>query len=153
MLAQLSVRLIRPFRGPIAFTPRGCQRGPGENPMHNVRRRGTGRALSERPRRRSRNPCRRELGQAVAERLVLAKSGHENVSAVMTFREPVEFDDPRAVRKLVQLSSKRLALLSDSAACYGLGSIQETYDPRNEDLFEIRSSVTTAGDCLTRAAF
>jgi hypothetical protein len=76
-------------------------------------------------------------GEVGSGRLVLARRGHENLAATISLREAVNLDDHRAVRKLLQLSSGNLPLLSDTAACYGLGTVSPQYDPEREDLFVV----------------
>jgi DNA integrity scanning protein DisA with diadenylate cyclase activity len=47
-------------------------------------------------------------------------------------------NDYRAVRKVLQMSSSDIKLLSDSGYIFGLGKIIGTYDEKLEDLFFIR---------------
>jgi len=74
-------------------------------------------------------------GEASSGRLVLASQGHGNLAVKIAFREAVDLNDHRAVRKLLQLSSDNLLLLSDTGVCYGLGTVSPPYHPQREDLF------------------
>ena len=78
-----------------------------------------------------------EGDESVGEMLI-AKKGHSNVQVVLSLTQPVSMRNHRAVRKLIEVSSSELSLLSDSGYVYGLGQSVGYYDRRNEDLFLIR---------------
>ena len=78
-----------------------------------------------------------EGDESVGEMLI-AKKGHSNVQVVLSLTHPVSMRNHRAVRKLLEVSSSELSLLSDSGYVYGLGKSVDNYDRRNEDLFLIR---------------
>jgi DNA integrity scanning protein DisA with diadenylate cyclase activity len=71
-------------------------------------------------------------------RILMARRGHPNIEVTLALSYPVRMRDYRAVRKLLEMSSNEISLLSDSACIYGLGKITDLYDQRAEDLFSIR---------------
>jgi hypothetical protein len=68
-------------------------------------------------------------------RLILAKTGHENVSESLSFRNPPRLRNYRAVRKLLQLATEEEGLICNSVHILGIGAIRGDYDASNEDLF------------------
>jgi DisA bacterial checkpoint controller nucleotide-binding len=73
-------------------------------------------------------------------RLVIAKRGHHDVEVDLLLARPVLFHDYGAVRKLLQMASGDLSLLSDSYEIYGLGTVRGSYKPVREDLFVVNFS-------------
>jgi DNA integrity scanning protein DisA with diadenylate cyclase activity len=67
--------------------------------------------------------------------------------------------DYRAVRKLLEMSSEEMCLLSDSGYVYGLGQLRGLYDQRAEDLFLINFTkhytweLVHAGHTLMRVVY
>lgn len=70
--------------------------------------------------------------------ILIARKGHPNVEIILSLARPVRMQNPRAVRKLLEISSDDLNLLSDSGSVYGLGRTFGPYDQKAEDLFLIR---------------
>lgn len=70
-------------------------------------------------------------------RMVFADPSHPNVESLVTLLEPVELRQYRSVRKLLQMASGGLSLLSDGKSIYGLGRELEGYDRAKEDLFVV----------------
>lgn len=70
-------------------------------------------------------------------KMLIARREHPNVEIVVALSSPVEMQDYRAVRKLLEMSSEEMCLLSDSGYVYGLGKLTGLYDQRAEDLFLI----------------
>lgn len=70
-------------------------------------------------------------------KMIIARSDHPNVERVITFGTPVEMDNYRAARKMVELSKDDLHLLATDDSIYGLGRLVGRYDTRAEDLFLI----------------
>lgn len=68
-------------------------------------------------------------------RLILARRGHENISQSISFRNPPQIRNYRAVRKLMQLAGDDEGLICDSLRVRGIGRICGTYNTANEDLF------------------
>jgi hypothetical protein len=69
--------------------------------------------------------------------LVLGKREHPALNVVVRFRTPIPLRTASWTRKILQLTSKELLLLSDGSEIYGLGTII-TYDAASEDLFVVR---------------
>jgi hypothetical protein len=76
-------------------------------------------------------------GAETIGRMLVARRGHPNIETMLAFVQPVRMRDYRAVRKLLEMSSDELCLLSDSGYVYGLGNVVGLYDQRVEDLFSI----------------
>ena len=71
--------------------------------------------------------------------LLLARRGATGVSRKFTLSRPVNLRHHRAFRKLLELSgAKGLALLTDGEEIYGLGSLEDSYDPAGESVFSIK---------------
>ena len=70
--------------------------------------------------------------------MLIARKGHPNVEIILSLARPVRMQNPRAVRKLLEVSSDDLNLLSDSGSVYGLGRTSGPYDQKAEDVFLIR---------------
>jgi len=69
--------------------------------------------------------------------MIICKKDHDNIKLDLTFLEPIEMDNYRKVRKIIELSSEKKCLISDSNLIYGLGHLIGEYNPINEDLFVI----------------
>lgn len=70
-------------------------------------------------------------------RMLLSKRGHSNIETTLALSAPVKIQNYRAVRKLLEMSSDEISLLSDSGYIYGLGNIKDSYEQTAEDLFLI----------------
>jgi hypothetical protein len=98
-------------------------------------------------------------GAETAGRLVVARRGHPGIEVTMTLAAPVPLREYRAVRKLLEISSSEIGLLSDSASVYGLGQVGRTYDPRDESVFTVQFTshdtweLQHAGHLLMRAIY
>ncbi|GAX38904.1 DNA integrity scanning protein DisA nucleotide-binding domain protein [Nodularia sp. NIES-3585] len=68
-------------------------------------------------------------------RMWLSKRGHPNLETTLTLLTPVKLQNYRAVRKLLEMTTDEICLLSDSDYIYGLGNIKGSYEQRAEDLF------------------
>ena len=80
----------------------------------------------------------RHEGEEGVGEMLIARKGHPNINVVLSLTHPVSMRNYRAVRKLLEVSSADLSLLSDSGYIYGLGTSVGIYDRRREDLFLIR---------------
>lgn len=81
-------------------------------------------------------------------RILMARRGHPNIEVTLALSYPVGMRDYRAVRKLLEMSSNEISLLSDSACIYGLGKNADLYDQRAEDLFSVRFTKHYAWELL-----
>jgi DNA integrity scanning protein DisA with diadenylate cyclase activity len=68
-------------------------------------------------------------------RVYFSRKGHPNIEVMLQFQRPVRVSDYRAVRKLLEMSSGDISLLSDSSYIYGMGKLTGIYNQRSEDLF------------------
>lgn len=69
-------------------------------------------------------------------RLIIAHRNHQAVYEFITLASPVSLQDHRSVRKLLEMATGNLSLLSDGEEVYGLGGIED-YNPTDENLFVI----------------
>lgn len=70
-------------------------------------------------------------------KIVIARQDHLNIKTTLSFNPPIKLHDYGAVRKLLEMSSNEMCLLSDSYMVYGLGKLVGQYDYTKEDLFLI----------------
>jgi hypothetical protein len=69
-------------------------------------------------------------------RIVFARPDHPAVRYKLRLAEPVPLGEPQWTRKLLEMASDGVALLSDTAHVLGLGVVAEDdYDPAAEDVF------------------
>ncbi|UYZ58961.1 DNA integrity scanning protein DisA nucleotide-binding domain protein [Hymenobacter latericus] len=76
-------------------------------------------------------------GTAGVGQVLLARRGHPNVQEIFALTCPTPLSDYRAVRKLLQMTSNDVSLLSDGENVYALGRQVGNYDSSREDLFVI----------------
>ncbi len=72
--------------------------------------------------------------------LIIAPKKHDNVKISIKFDDPVNINEYRKVRKILELTSDRNYLISDSAVIYGIGELRGIYNPVSENLFVIKFS-------------
>lgn len=70
-------------------------------------------------------------------KMLIARRGHPNIKVSLSLTSPVQMREFRAVRKLLEMASSEMSLLSDSGYIYGLGQTVGVYDQRAEDLFSV----------------
>lgn len=96
--------------------------------------------------------------KAGAGKLILARRDHPNIAMDVQLAQPVPLRRHRAVRRLIEVSSRGTSLLSDGGVIYGLGEVRGRYESSNEDLFEVTFSehytwsVSHGGNVLLRVA-
>ncbi|HDY87522.1 MAG TPA: hypothetical protein ENH82_05315, partial [bacterium] len=76
-------------------------------------------------------------GSDTAGKILISKPNHQNVKIILKLSSPIRMTDYRTVRKFLEISSKNICLLSDSADIYGLGQVMGSYDLDQENLFVI----------------
>ncbi|HEY3244065.1 MAG TPA: diadenylate cyclase [Phycisphaerae bacterium] len=76
-------------------------------------------------------------GEETTGLTILARRGHPNAVLDLTLRRAIELREFRAIRKLIEIASDDLALISDGAQVYGFGRMSGAYDAAREDLFTI----------------
>lgn len=78
-------------------------------------------------------------GEAAVGCVVVSERGHPAIDVQIELVEPVDPDDFRKVRKLLEMCDERVWLLAADRRIYGLGSLNHTgYDRKREDVFVIR---------------
>ena len=77
-------------------------------------------------------------GEEGTGKMLIARREHPNVEVAVALTQPVRMSDYRAARKLLEISTGELSLLSDSGYIYGLGKTVGQYDRSEEDLFLVR---------------
>lgn len=70
--------------------------------------------------------------------LLICPKDHQNVAFDLIFADPILMTDFRKVRKLLELTSSKYSLISDSYYVYGIGHQIGQYNPIAEDFFVIR---------------
>ncbi|KAA9327494.1 hypothetical protein F0P96_16050 [Hymenobacter busanensis] len=69
--------------------------------------------------------------------MLLARRNHAAVVPVLTLETPVPLRDHRSIRKLLEMSEGRTALMSDATNVFGLGYLVEPTDQAYEPLFTV----------------
>jgi len=70
--------------------------------------------------------------------MIVARSGHPNVSQTIQLSKPIRLQKYRAIRKLLEITTTGESLLTDGEYVTGFGRVSGAYDPSNSDLFMIR---------------
>ena len=70
-------------------------------------------------------------------KLLLARRGHPNLEEVFALTCPTPLTDFRAVRKLLEMTTVDVSLLTDGENVYALGRQHGHYDTSREDLFVV----------------
>ncbi|GAB2787349.1 hypothetical protein HNQ93_002746 [Hymenobacter luteus] len=69
--------------------------------------------------------------------MLIARRSHPAVVPIMTLESPIPLRDYRRIRKLLELSEDRNALISDASDVFGLGYLVESNDAQYEPLFTV----------------
>ncbi|RPD44556.1 hypothetical protein DNI29_20705 [Hymenobacter sediminis] len=69
--------------------------------------------------------------------MLIARRNHPAVVPIMTLESPIPLRDYRRIRKLLELSEDRNALITDATDVFGLGYLVEPTDPQYEPLFTV----------------
>ncbi|MEM9507102.1 MAG: hypothetical protein AAGA16_05360 [Cyanobacteria bacterium P01_E01_bin.35] len=77
-------------------------------------------------------------GAASEGRLIICPTNHPDISSKVKLQTPIKIYNYRGIRKLLEVSSPKMALLCDIESVWGLGIPLDTYQPSLENLFEIR---------------
>jgi hypothetical protein len=71
-------------------------------------------------------------------RLVIASPAAAGVDRMLLLDQPVPMKEIRSIRKLLETSrNDGAALLTNGSVAYGLGDINDSYDPSSESVFEV----------------
>ena len=69
--------------------------------------------------------------------MLVARRHHPAIVPVLTLENPIPLRDHRRIRKLLELSEDRTALVSDATDVFGLGYLVPPEDPTYEPLFTV----------------
>ncbi|GAB3222384.1 diadenylate cyclase [Hymenobacter seoulensis] len=69
--------------------------------------------------------------------MIISRRNHPAVVPILTLDSPIPLRDYRRIRKLLELSEDRNALLTDATDVFGLGYLVEPTDPQYEALFTV----------------
>ena len=69
--------------------------------------------------------------------MLVCRRNHPAVVPVLTLESPIPLRDYRRIRKLLELSEDRNALITDATDVFGLGYLVEPTDPQYEPLFTV----------------
>jgi hypothetical protein len=70
-------------------------------------------------------------------RVLIARPDHPALRYKIRLATPISLGEPQWTRKMLEMASDGVALVSDSAHVLGLGVVSDDYDPAAEDLFVI----------------
>ena len=76
-------------------------------------------------------------GEEGIGKILIAKPNHHNIEMIVTLESPIQINEYRAVRKLLEMSSDDINLVCDSNYVRGLGKLLTTYNEQEENLFTI----------------
>lgn len=79
-------------------------------------------------------------GDSSVGKLIICKEAHPNIEVLLKLQKPVKLREYRKVRKLLEISSTDLHLLSNGDYILGFARLKGTYDEKNEDLFIVNFS-------------
>lgn len=69
--------------------------------------------------------------------MLISRRNHPAVVPILTLESPIPLRDYRRIRKLLELSEGRSALITDATDVFGLGYLVEPTDPQYEPLFTV----------------
>ena len=70
-------------------------------------------------------------------RIVIARADHPALRYRIRLATPIPLGEPQWTRKMLEMASDGVALISDAAHVHGLGAVSDEYDPSLEDLFVV----------------
>jgi hypothetical protein len=76
-------------------------------------------------------------GSDVEGAAIIARNDHPNLKLEIKLTPPINLNDARRIRKLMQISFDDLKLIISSEGVIGYGKIEGDYNDASEDLFEI----------------
>lgn len=71
-------------------------------------------------------------------RLIVVYPDSPDINVHIRLKDPIDINNYRGIRKLLEVSSNSMALLCDGESIWGLGNPLNSYDSVNENLFELR---------------
>lgn len=69
--------------------------------------------------------------------LIIANKEHKDIEMTLKIDPPFPIGQFRKLRKVLQLSTPDIAVVTDSEFVYGLGRKKNSYDPKDENLFQV----------------
>lgn len=69
--------------------------------------------------------------------IILTYKDNPIVSYIIKFKNPVPLNNARHVRKLLEMTTNKMKLISDASLVYGLGDIFQNFNPLHGDVYEI----------------
>ena len=76
-------------------------------------------------------------GRSGTGNIIFAKADHPAIDVLLRFRELVDINNTRAVRKLIEASGADGDLLSTGDMVYGIGQVKADYDSASETVFVV----------------
>lgn len=70
-------------------------------------------------------------------KLVFIDQENRSIEFLIRFREPVPFTEPRWIRKVLQMASPEVDIITDGKHAYGLGKLRDTHDANTQDAFTV----------------
>ena len=70
--------------------------------------------------------------------MIISSQTHNAVKPSVVFVQPITLQDYRGIRKLLELALEGQSLLCDGRIIYGIGSINDSYDLSDEDIFQVQ---------------
>lgn len=67
--------------------------------------------------------------------LILVDPKNDAVEFLVEFIEPISFNEPRWVRKVLQMAATGVRIIANSHYIYGLGRLKESYNPCEQNAF------------------
>jgi hypothetical protein len=77
-------------------------------------------------------------GEKAAGEILVVSRSHPDLDKQVNFETDIELKEFRAVRKMLELATEELPLLSGGYVVYGLGNLRSGYDKRYSEVFRIR---------------
>lgn len=74
--------------------------------------------------------------------VVFARRGHPSVAVDLELEAPVSILATRSFRKVLEMASHGLSLLSDGREVFGLGRLEPAYEPNRQDCFTVGVSAS-----------
>jgi hypothetical protein len=77
-------------------------------------------------------------GEKAAGEILVVSRSHPDLDKQINFETDIELEEFRTVRKMLELATEELPLLSGGYVVYGLGNLRSGYDKRYSEVFRIR---------------
>jgi hypothetical protein len=76
-------------------------------------------------------------GNILLGKLLFAGENHSNINISIRFLDPINFNEKRKIRKVLEMSKGSLFLYSDGSKILGFCELKGKYNPSEQDLFTI----------------